>query len=167
MIPFIVAAAFLPDINIRTWVVVPVAIVVFLNTDLSGFIWRNWVIAKVQFPWRMMVFVDFSAAMALAFMLKKLGSFYSVKVAVTWCVLGALPAAMVSKGTVPWVLTGYHDNPAQPGAGEYLSLETMAVARSRLGLNQGDPLAGEQISVEIQEISDRMAERTAALMSVD
>lgn len=48
------------------WILIPTAVALFLNTALSELIWRHWIIAQVQFPWRLMVFVDLSTALAAA-----------------------------------------------------------------------------------------------------
>ena len=46
-------------------IAVPFLTAAFLMTGLSRPIWEHWLIARVQFPWRLMSFVDFSTAVAV------------------------------------------------------------------------------------------------------
>jgi hypothetical protein len=46
------------------WMLVPVLLCVFLNTALSAPVWNNWIIDRVQFPFRLLVFADLAAGLA-------------------------------------------------------------------------------------------------------
>ncbi|MEL6681268.1 MAG: hypothetical protein AAFQ09_01330 [Pseudomonadota bacterium] len=47
----------------RILILIPVAVALFMNSALSAVFWEYWIIDKVQFPWRLLVFLDLSAAL--------------------------------------------------------------------------------------------------------
>jgi len=59
-------AAFRTRGVLRMIIVLPVLLTLFMNTTLSTFLWEHWIIQKVQFPWRFMVFTDLATALAAA-----------------------------------------------------------------------------------------------------
>ncbi|OYX43220.1 MAG: hypothetical protein B7Z02_09430 [Rhodobacterales bacterium 32-67-9] len=50
----------------RLWLIVPVMVASVLMTGLSRPLWEVGLLPKVQFPWRLMVFVEFSGALGAA-----------------------------------------------------------------------------------------------------
>jgi hypothetical protein len=52
--------------DIAIWTFVPLLICLFLMSQLAYPIWVYWIIGRVQFPWRLLVFCDFAAAVAAA-----------------------------------------------------------------------------------------------------
>lgn len=130
--PFLLGASVLVRGRLLVWIFVPATVAIFLNIALSELIWRNWIIAKVQFPWRLMTFVDFatsiSAAVLLASMTSKFGRF-ALSVAL---IASVVPAAyLVKQVNLSYALpqAQYHD---WLGAIEYLSPEMTESLRQEL-----------------------------------
>lgn len=166
LLPFICTAVFFSEGNIRMWILVPAITVVLLNIDATGFVWRNWIIQKVQFPWRMMVFADFSAAIAVALLFRKFNPFYTAKMVLICFLLAALPVAKVGQATVRFVTTEYETQNAQLGAAEYLSLEMgNAISKQLSSVNDGRFVDRVVISKRMQEVFAELAENNAYLMS--
>ena len=55
------------------WAALPTLLCLVLMTAAARPLWEHWVIASVQFPWRLMVFVDLSAALAVGVLVGALG----------------------------------------------------------------------------------------------
>lgn len=51
--------------SLLLWIGLPVLLSALMTTDLARPVWEHWIIDAVQFPWRLMVFVDMSAALAV------------------------------------------------------------------------------------------------------
>jgi len=117
------------------WIVVPIAVALGLNLWLAEPIWRHWIISKVQFPWRLMIFVDLATSVAAATLVAcavgRAGRLTLMAVAIA----AAIPYALLSRsidlvgpphpatgGGITWI-----------GAMEYLSPETVEAVLRRLG----------------------------------
>ncbi len=161
-LPFVAVSATLSRGAIQVWILVPVALSLFLNIEISEFVWKNWIIKKVQFPWRLMVFVDFSAAIAITFALRKFEPFYKGKVFIVLVFLAMAPAIKVGQTGMYSAIAEYKKFNDWGGAGEYLSAEMLAVIKSRY---DGHVPSQADIASEVQEISIELAE-TAPLMSI-
>jgi hypothetical protein len=48
---------------------------IFLMSILSRSLWEHWILDRVQFPWRLLVFVDLAAALGIAALFQALRSF--------------------------------------------------------------------------------------------
>ncbi|MEO1015478.1 MAG: hypothetical protein AAFX08_09865 [Pseudomonadota bacterium] len=57
---------------LRLWIAGPLLVSVFLMSPLSALIWEHWIIASVQFPWRMMIFVDLPLALSAGYLVSAL-----------------------------------------------------------------------------------------------
>ncbi len=53
------------------WAVVPLVVTFVLMTQLALPLWKYWIIAKVQFPWRLLVFCDLAAGLAAAILARE------------------------------------------------------------------------------------------------
>lgn len=116
------------------WILVPAALAVLLNTAPSAPIWREWIIAKVQFPWRMMVFVDFATAIAAAVLVSRAVDRIGKRI-VQVAVLAALAPALVMALDVRYRLPGAPPDQQLDddfAAIEYLGPELARTLRLRL-----------------------------------
>jgi hypothetical protein len=116
------------------WILVPVVLAVVLNTVPSEPIWQNWIIAKVQFPWRLMVFVDLATGSAAAVLAAGAVRWMG------WCVLlvalttAVVPAVIVAATLGDRMQGSTAERELQDGvaAMEYFSPEMTAALRRRL-----------------------------------
>lgn len=139
------------------WLIVPVAVALLLNSALSEGIWRHWIIARVQFPWRLMTFVDFATGIAAAVL------FARATTRVGWWVLAAaflaavVPTAFVVQRTAVVANFGTSEVPSTEGlaAIEYLSPAMRQAIQTRLG------------GAEIDHFDQRDVSRTIAAMAVE
>ena len=117
------------------WILVPSACALFLNTAPSEPIWREWIIAKVQFPWRLMIFVDFSVGIAAA-VLSARAIHRADRLLLAVGLMGIVVAAAFLSATVRY---GYQGKPPEQryrdwfAAAEYMSPEMTRALRHRLG----------------------------------
>ena len=134
-IPILVVSGFIVKGAVRVWIFVPVLFVVFMNTALSELIWREWIIAKVQFPWRLMVFVDFATGAAGAALAAWAINGVRRVIACAAVVLAAVPALLLS-GYITFSMRGTSPEAAYFdwfGAIEYLSPEMTRAISLRIG----------------------------------
>ncbi|WP_170553987.1 hypothetical protein [Ruegeria atlantica] len=54
--------------NLFIWALVPAILVLLLNSSLSRVLWENWIIARVQFPYRLTVISDLALALSIGAM---------------------------------------------------------------------------------------------------
>lgn len=172
VLPFIVVSSvpFLPPQNaLRMWIFVPVILSLLLNLELSAFVWRAWIIQKVQFPWRLMVFVDFSGAIAVAFAVMITATRFvpinKARVLIVLVLLSAVPTAKVVSSGIGWAATEYNAPVNWAGAGEYLSPEMLAVIRDRRAVGNDYALTQREIALEIQKISQEIPATNLAAMA--
>jgi hypothetical protein len=135
VLPLLLGAALMARGPARIWVIVPLAVAVFLNTAASEPIWRNWIIARVQFPWRLMTLVDFATGVAAAVLAAKAtGRIGRLFLAAALAVLVAATAFLAAhvrfapEGTTP-----EQNYRSWFAAAEYLSPEMIEVLRARIG----------------------------------
>ncbi len=127
IIPIIVVAALYSKDHVRVWILAPTVLAIFLNTELATVIWGNWIINRVQFPWRMLVFVDFAAAISVAFLATKVGELPRSALAAI-LVLFVVSTVVVFRSILP-ITTPYDTNNPTPGASEYLSRQMHSTIR--------------------------------------
>ena len=167
-LPVLLASLIVVPRQFRFWIVVPVIVVIIANMAFTAPIWRHWVIGQVQFPWRTMIFVDLSLAVAVAALLQR-----AIQSRHTWriALVTLLFAYPVTQFASFLVLTkdSQRLSPAvlhRAGAIEYLSPEMLAVLQRRLELstinhrNQNDvaaEIAEIAASHPVQEIRDKLA----------
>ncbi len=151
------------------WILVPAAVALFLNTAPSAPIWREWIISRVQFPWRLMIFVDFAAAIAASVLLSRAVDRIG-KLTLQVALLAALTPALVLALGVRYVIPGA---PAEQqldddfAAIEYLSPEMTQALLRRLDqpqighFDQFEVVAEvAQLAAELQDMPD-LRDRTA------
>lgn len=117
------------------WIVVPVAFVALMNMTVSEPIWRNWIIGRVQFPWRMMSFVDLATAVAVAVLAARAMEQGAKRLAALALAVAVLPYGYLA-GTIIYSLPGVSAAQVYTdwvGGAEYLSPETSEVLRARMG----------------------------------
>ena len=51
--------------NLIIWALLPATLVVLLNSSVSRVLWENWIIARVQFPYRLTVVSDLALALSI------------------------------------------------------------------------------------------------------
>ena len=109
----------------RVWVALPAGCALILNLSISEPIWQEWVIARVQFPWRPTSFIEFSTAVALAALVANVRSRRSLMVLASVLILSAVPYTLLATA----VLFQMRGSPLEQteidwrGAVEYLSPE--------------------------------------------
>jgi hypothetical protein len=121
--------------SVVAWIWVPAAFAVFMNTAVSDWIWRAWIIDTVQFPWRLMVLVDFATAVAASVMAARISDRQG-RQAFLICLTAILSSLVFLAATVPETLrraTTEEPYPDQFGALEYFSPEMTEAVRKRLG----------------------------------
>lgn len=138
--PFLVASLFVARGILRLWIVIPVAFSVIMNLEISELLWQNWIIARVQFPWRLMVFIDFAAALALTVLVKHRAHRFGKLLLIAATVVALRPATdLVNKSNYFKKMTvSVENNMAWLGAVEYLSPEMVTVLKRRLGADRNN-----------------------------
>ena len=58
-------------VEAATWILAPVLLCLLLNLAPAGPLWEHWVISRVQFPFRLLVFTDLAAALAVGVLLAR------------------------------------------------------------------------------------------------
>ncbi len=86
---------------LRLWIAAPLAFAVFLMTPGSMLIWQYWILSTVQFPWRAMMIVDLSTALAAGVLIAGLQEAMRARIAAALgaaclvvAVLAAIPPAL-------------------------------------------------------------------------
>ncbi|MFA8443717.1 hypothetical protein [Yoonia sp.] len=151
--PFIIVSGLLTRGTMLIWIIVPVALTVFLNIEVSEFIWKNWIISKVQFPWRMMVFVDFSAAIAISFLLTSKCVQHRVRIISLLVICSAFPIYVVAAHSATTLSTRFEKTNDSAGAVEYLSPEMLNVVKRRSNIDLGNQIVWSKTTVVISEIA--------------
>ncbi|WP_458322447.1 hypothetical protein [Roseobacter sp. A03A-229] len=135
VLPVLLASVFRARGGLLIWIVVPALFVTVLNLEASAFVWTTWIIERVQFPWRLMVFVDFSAAIAVAVLFKSAVSQRWRAVLLLCALLAIVPVLKVGEASRVWIITPYDTDRPQAGAPEYLSPELVAAIRAGRGFD--------------------------------
>ncbi len=142
-VPLILASLRCARGPIIVWILVPVVFAVFMNSALSEPIWREWIISRVQFPWRLMTLVDFAASIAAAVLAAKAidrGSVFRLLTVMAFTLVPATYLAITVRFTQSDVAAEqrYHDWFA---AKEYMSPEMTVVLRNRI-------IQGEAVNID-------------------
>lgn len=143
------------------WIVVPALCVIVMNLAISEPIWRNWIISRVQFPWRMVSLLDLSAAVAVASLVA------SVKIASDRRLLavagllalvpfGWLASTITYSQTQTELNTRYTD---WAGAAEYLSPQMTDAVRRRLSQDVLTHYDQRAITQTLGAMADEFASR--------
>ncbi len=139
----------------RIFIVLPILFAVVMNTQLSAPIWEWWIIEKVQFPWRLLVFADLATAIGIAAIVsgvinKTLRPLAIVPLVAILTSTGSLLFGSFASGDLPGTTTGYSES---YGPAEYLSpARYAATAEIRAELLDGFDIA------DLNEIAfDRIA----------
>lgn len=139
-LPFLLGSVFGARGPVLFWILIPAAFAVFMNSSLSEPIWRVWIIAKVQFPWRLMTVIDFSTAIAAAVLVAGLSRRIGRLIFFGAVLVAVLPFAFLVETVRPKL----PDAPPEQtyiawfAASEYLSPEMTAVVAKRLGKTEMD-----------------------------
>ncbi|MEM8774601.1 MAG: 6-pyruvoyl-tetrahydropterin synthase-related protein [Pseudomonadota bacterium] len=160
-VPFLISGAFAADKIGRIWILTLPTVTLLLNVDPAAFIWENWIISKVQFPWRMMVFVDFATAMAIAFTVEHLPSKRWSAVLCLCAAVAFLPSSLIATQSSHWIETKYDGHMAKIGAAEYLSKETVSAIRQNLDVDETHIINRNNAAPVLKEAASQ-AEATAA-----
>jgi hypothetical protein len=140
--------------GLLVWIVVPAIFALFMNTAPSEPIWREWIISRVQFPWRLMTIVDFATGIAAAVLAANAIDRSSRIILAAALAVSMLPIAFLAttvRYTQPDVSAEqrYLDWFA---AAEYFSPEMANILRDRLGQQEIDHFDGHAIAVTIVEM---------------
>ncbi|MFT6944681.1 MAG: hypothetical protein ACJAUW_001255 [Yoonia sp.] len=167
VIPFIFASAVLSRGAMLMWALVPVVLSVFLNLEVADFIWKNWIINKVQFPWRMMVFVDFSAAIATTFVLMNMSVLRRMRTVSVLLLCATFPIYIMVSVTVATLSTSFEKDNDWSGAIEYLSPEMLDVVKTRSNVDLGNSIVQSKTAVAMAAIVADTADMSAAFQSFE
>ncbi|MDM7932646.1 hypothetical protein [Tabrizicola sp.] len=157
--PLVLGSSLFARGPLLVWILVPTTLALFLNTAPSEPIWRNWIISKAQFPWRMMIFVDFAAGISAAVLLNSAASRVGRFVLSAALIAAVLPTAYLTKQvklSMDQALpeTQYHDGFA---AIEYLSPEMNEALRRRLDLPELDHFDQGAVARSIADMATEFA----------
>ena len=139
----------------RLWLIVPFVVSTILMTGLSRPLWEAGLLPKVQFPWRLMVFVEFSGALgavlaAEAWLLRRRGIVLPAMLGAALAVsIGFNAIAMTMRGPVPFDTGGVR----QLGVAEYLPPRFLKTVMPLLP--PGEPLF--RIVAVLQELAPAIA----------
>ena len=169
VLPLLTIAAISARGPLRIWVIVPVLVALFLNTAASESIWRNWIIAKVQFPWRLMTVVDFAAGVAAAVLAA--GTLRRINRMLLGVALAVLVSSMAFLAAhvrfAPEGTTPEQNYRSWFAAAEYLSPEMTEVLRARLGSTTFEHFDTGAILRAFETMADLFAETPGGGVIVD
>ena len=167
VLPFIFASAVLSRGAVLMWALVPVSLAVILNLEVSEFIWKNWIIRNVQFPWRLMLFVDFSAAIAITFILMNKSVLRRMRAVSVLLLCAAFPIYIIVSVTVATLSTRFEKDSDWSGAVEYLSPEMLGVVKTRSNVDLGNSIVQSRTIVAMAAIASDTADMAAAFQSFE
>ena len=151
-LPILVASLWFARGQLLVWVLVPSAFAILMNTALAEPIWRDWIIARVQFPWRMMSLVDFSAAVAAGVLATQASRWVAALTAAVALVPVALVATEVSY-RLPAGTDAAERYIDWGGAHEYFSPELTEAVHNRLRGEDIGQFQLARVQVEIAEMA--------------
>lgn len=167
ILPVTLYAAFRASGFARLWIVVPFSLLILLNLSISAFIWENWIIQRVQFPWRLMVFADFSAAVAIAWLASQAGATLRIGVVLS-CLAASYPAFKATQASLYFVFVPHNVDRPMTGALEYLSPETGESLRAELGLDTETSHSRRlQVALHMADVASEVRSENRALAEVD
>lgn len=133
------------------WCLVPFVTCLVLMTTLSRPLWEHWIIAKVQFPWRLIAFCDLAAGLAAVWVAQFVPVGKRVPEGFVWVALLAA-ASMVALARQTFEKPGYSTAEAVAmrtiGALEYLPPTAVEAVRSSF------PVAASDRDIAIRESGD-------------
>ena len=133
-LPTVALSLFYARGSVLVWIAPSVFFVVLMNSNLSEPIWSTWIIQKVQFPWRLLVFSDFAAGVAVMALLAALAPHNRTRVAIILVVAALAPLFKVMLPSAGAIMTPFDETSLPRGAIEYLSPETNAALEKRYGI---------------------------------
>lgn len=139
---------------ILAWILVPATFAIVLNVAPSEPIWRAWIIAKVQFPWRFMALVDFATAIAAAALAAAAVDRVGKRLLSLSVVAALVPVSMLAL-SVQYRTSGVPEQRYDIGFGaiEYLSPEMLDTLQRRLGQPRLDAFDQYDVLAEMQAIA--------------
>lgn len=135
------------------WIVVPVALTVLMNSAVSAPIWDAWIIQKVQFPWRFLVFNDFAASIAVMTVLARTPVHTRSRLVIILTFMALAPCYKILQPSAEAIMTGYDEATMPNAAMEYLSPETSKAIEQRFHIT----LSHKKYVLVVPEILDLMA----------
>lgn len=151
-LPIAVLGYFVSGRSARFWIVVPLAIVIIANLQISAPLWRYWIIDRVQFPFRLMVFADLSIALGasalIAFAINR--AKLPRTISYTFVLVSPLAFFMWLVGTPD---AYEQDEPAWLAPFEYLSPEMTAVLERKAENRNLYTLSLPAIRTEIRSLT--------------
>ncbi|MEM9785613.1 MAG: hypothetical protein AAF801_03870 [Pseudomonadota bacterium] len=139
----------------RIYIVLPILFALVMNTQIAAPLWEWWIIDRVQFPWRLLVFADIATAMGIAAIIssvvkKALHALAIVPLVAIVMSTSTLVLGGFAAGDIPGTTTGYSTG---YGPAEYFSPARFdATAEIRADLQSAEGVA------ELNEIAvNRMA----------
>jgi len=166
VVPVILIAAFHARREVLFWILPPTLLVIFLNTELSAFIWDTWIIRMVQFPWRLMVFVDFAAALSIAALVSIPGLRRMSTLAASLA-LGFLPMIGVIHASAHRITTPFDTTGPTPVASEYMSVEFFDALDARMGGIDVNEFPHNDVYAETERIFKEVSAAQADRISVE
>ncbi|WP_424940116.1 hypothetical protein [Aliiroseovarius sp. S253] len=133
-LPTVLLSLYFARGTLLIWIVIPFSLTVLMNSGLSAPVWNNWVIQKVQFPWRFLVFSDFAAGVAVMVVFSKIATPTRAKLAVTLSFMALVPFYKIALPAVGAIMTSFDESTMPYGAIEYLSPETRVAIERRFGV---------------------------------
>lgn len=162
-LPVVLISLFFARNTVLIWISVPVALTVFMNTDMSAPIWNNWIIQKVQFPWRFLVLNDFSASIAVMAVFTGVAGRNRARVAILLSVLAVVPMGNIALPAAGIITTNFNTSTPPSGAIEYLSPETKAAIEQRFGMKvsyeQDVSVVARQLEIMADEVRSQVPEK--------
>jgi hypothetical protein len=139
--------------SLLAWIAIPIALTVFMNAWVSASIWNSWIIQKVQFPWRFLVFSDFSASVAVMAVFSGVAVRSRSKLAITLFFMALAPFYKIAQPSAQVIMAGFDDTSLPYGGIEYLSPETKDAIEQRFNIT----LSHKKHVLVAPEILDLMA----------
>lgn len=159
--------------SLPVWIALPASFSVLMNLELTEPIWRHWVIGMVQFPWRLMIFVDVSAGVAAAALAAQV---IRVRDKQAW--KRPLAVSFLAIYLVAFALlffsfeSTFKTRPAESytswvGAAEYFSPEMAKVVARRLGKEKLDPFDQSLVVGEVGKMADEFRATATGVEELD
>ncbi|CUI57593.1 hypothetical protein [Cognatishimia activa] len=173
-LPLLLIGSFASKGSLRIWIIAPATIVIFLNSEASELLWRNWEIRKVQFPFRSLVFLDFAVALATGaiFALARPIVKFTSLLLVTGAVFLVWSAVHATNKNA-W--RGFDAGSTTIGAVEYLSPETLAALSTQVEppfvafsqrMKMDEVIASNQSQIHINSVGQYYIDATARKITV-
>lgn len=133
--PLLLGALYSARGPLLVWILVPAILVLFMNTAASAPIWREWILAKVQFPWRMLTLLDLSTAIAAAALAAQAATNRGGVILKCAALAALLPTVyMGGMSSMQFRAASAEDlHTSDAGAPEYLSPEMTGILLQRTG----------------------------------